>query len=330
SIAVGPSGTNAAGSVWIKWTDANNNVVIAGAPVTAFNAVGAFNAPETAPGPGGDFGSISVGPNGQVMVAYQNNASGTGPDTVKANIDPDGLGPAGLGNLIVPTSTNVGGFSPIPPQPSRTIDAEPKLAYDRSGGAHNGRVYLAYVDRANTFSPDTDIFVRYSDNDGATWSAPVRVNDDSVGNGQSQLQPAIAVDQTSGNVAITWYDARNSGAADNTVQVFGSLSSDGGVTWLPNVQISTGTIDATVSGAGFFNLGDYDTMAFVNGVFYRSWADNSNSTGDNPAGSLNTFDTYTAAVTVGGSSVGKAGDWNTLKIDQYANNANFDVASEKE
>src|SRR5690606_29057591 len=83
SIAVGPSGTGAAGSVWIKWTDASNSVVVAGAPVTGFSAVGAFIAPETAPGPGGDFGSITVGPNGQVMVAYQNNASGNGPDTVK-------------------------------------------------------------------------------------------------------------------------------------------------------------------------------------------------------------------------------------------------------
>jgi hypothetical protein len=47
-----------------------------------------------------------------------------------------------------------------------------------------------------------------------------------------------------------------------------------------------------------FDFGDYDKMDFANGVFYRTWADNSNSTGDNPDGT-NALDIYTAAVTVG-------------------------------
>jgi methionine-rich copper-binding protein CopC len=47
-----------------------------------------------------------------------------------------------------------------------------------------------------------------------------------------------------------------------------------------------------------FDFGDYDKMDFANGVFYRSWADNSNSTGDNPDGT-NALDIYTAAVSVG-------------------------------
>src|SRR5438034_792714 len=104
--------------------------------------LGAFNAPEIAPGPGGDFGSIAIGPSGQVLVDYQNNASGNGPDTIKTNLDPDGLGPVGFNPVLVATTTNVGGFSPIPPQPARTIDAEGNLSWDRSGGPHNGRAYL--------------------------------------------------------------------------------------------------------------------------------------------------------------------------------------------
>jgi hypothetical protein len=53
--------------------------------------------------------------------------------------------------------------------------------------------------------------VRSSDDDGTTWSSPVRVNDDSLGNGKSQFLPAVAADYTTGNVAVTWYDTRNSG-----------------------------------------------------------------------------------------------------------------------
>src|SRR5262249_10234644 len=37
---------------------------------------------------------------------------------------------------------------------------------------------------------------------------------------------------------------------------------------------------------------------FRSGVFYRSWADNSNSTGDNPNGTLNALDIYTAKVSI--------------------------------
>ena len=65
SIAVGPSGqVGVPGSVWISVTNSANQIVAAGAPVTGFDLVGAFNAPQVAPGPGGDFGSIAIGPTG--------------------------------------------------------------------------------------------------------------------------------------------------------------------------------------------------------------------------------------------------------------------------
>jgi hypothetical protein len=301
SIAFGPSG--AAGipeAVWISVnTGANNDIVAAGAPVMGFDNVGAFSAPVALTGSSpGDFGSIAVGPDGQVMVNYQNLTTTDGPDTILANLDPDGLGPNPFGSAFAITNTNVGGHAPIPAQPGRTIDAEGNLAWDRSGGPHNGRVYLVYVDRPSTSSDNTNIFVRYSDDNGATWSAPVAV--DPIGNGKSQLQPAIAVDQTTGNVAVTWYDTRNSGPANNTTQVFGSVSLDGGATWLPAVQISTGTSNASAvdeSPPSPFDYGDYDLMDFSHNVFYRSWADNSNSTGNNPDGT-GALDIYTAEVRV--------------------------------
>jgi hypothetical protein len=295
SIAVG------ANSVWVSFANDSNQIVAAGAPVTGLGVVGAFSALQVAPGTGGagnfgDFGDIAVGPSGQVAVVYQNNFSGNGPDTIRFNLDPDGLGPMGFGAQSIVTTTNVGGFTPIPAQPNRTIDAEGNLAWDVSGGPHNGRLYLVYTDRSSTASADTDIFVRFSDNNGTTWSSPVRVNDDTVGNGKSQFLPAIAVDQSTGNVAVTWYDTRNSSASNNTTQVFGAVSIDGGATFSPNVQISAGTSNASAVDSPF-DYGDYDKMTFANGMFWRTWADNSNSTGDNPNGT-SALDIYTAKVTV--------------------------------
>jgi hypothetical protein len=293
SIAVGPSGVSGVPeAVWVTYTS-GGGVFAAGAPVMGFDSVGAFITPESAPGPGGDYGDISVGPNGEVLIDYQ-SSSGNGPDTIRINLDPDGLGPQGFRPYSVATNTNVGGFSPIPAQSTRDIDAEANLAWDRTGGPFNGRVYMVYTDRPSTSSADTDIYVRYSDDDGATWSSRVRVNDDPVGNGKSQFNPAISLDPITGDIAVTWYDTRESSSANNTAEVWGTISEDGGNTFLPNVKISQGMTNAVAVDNGF-DFGDYDKMSFYNGVFYRTWADSSNSAGGNPDGRL---DIYTAQVTV--------------------------------
>jgi hypothetical protein len=257
------------------------------------NSISAAQAPTV----NGDFGDIVVGPAGQMAVTYQNNGSGVGPDTIRYALDADGTGPGGFAGVVNATSTQVGGFAPIPAQPSRTIDAEPGLAWDRSGGPFNGRLYLMYTDRPSTASNDTDIYVRYSNDNGSTWSSPVRVNDDPPGNGKSQFLPKVALDQTSGYLAVCWYDCRNS-AGNNTAEFWATISTDGGQTFLPNVKVSTGTSSAIVAAVGSFNFGDYTGLAFHGGTFYPCWADNSNSTGDNPGGTLGTLDVYTARVTV--------------------------------
>lgn len=285
SIAVG------ANSVWVTFTDSLNRIVAAGASVIG-SVVSAFSALQIAPGSGGDFGDIAISPTGKVAVVYQNNGSGQGPDTVKFNLDANGLGAGGFGAQSIVTATNVGGFDFIPAQAGRSIDSEANLAYDRSGGVHNGRLYMVYVDEIGNESNNTDIFLRYSDDDGLTWSAPIRVNDDATT--RSQFNPAIAVDQTTGNVAITWYDARNS-TTNTRAQIFGTVSDNSGGSFFSNVQISTGTSDAAL--AGTFNFGDYDKMDFASGKFWRTWADNSNSTGDNPDGTFGNPDMYTAMVT---------------------------------
>jgi hypothetical protein len=284
SIAVGK------GSVWVSFANSSNVINATGALVSGLGTVGAFGPLEAAQS--GDFGDIAIGPSGQVAVVYQNNGSGAGPDFIRFNLDANGLGPGGFGPQSAVTTTNVGGFRAIPAQPTRTIDAEANLGWDIAGDLYNGRLYMVYTDAPSVTSNDTNIFLRYSNNDGATWSSAVRVNDDATLN--SQFNPAIAVDQSTGNVAVTWYDARNS-SNNNTVQVFGAVSTDGGLTFSPNFQISTGTSSPSVDPG--FDFGDYDKMTFANGSLWRTWADNSNSTGNNPDGTAK-LDIYTARVTV--------------------------------
>ena len=185
------------------------------------------------------------------------------------------------------------------------MDAEVGLAWDRSGAPHNGRVYAVYTKEQRNESDDMDIYVRYSDDNGATWSAGVRVNDDNTRN--SQFLPKISLDQTTGNIAVVWYDSRNDqgtgGAGDtdgipNTdAQLWGAFSTNGGTSFTPNLQISAGTSNSHDSG-NHIDYGDYSGVSFFGGVAHPAWSDNSNSTGNNPDGALHQLDIYTAAVPV--------------------------------
>ena len=253
----------------------------------------------------GSFGDIAVGQNGQVLTTYQDNIPTEGPSTIWTNLDPDGFGPAGFGDARAATATNVGGFDYIPPQARRSVDAEAGLAYDRTGGPHRGRVYLVYTDEQPNESDNTDIWVRHSDDNGATWSAPVRVNDDAGIN--SQFNPHIAIDQATGLIAVGFHDARNdlgtggsgdtNGIPNDDAQYFVAVSRDAGASFSANVQVSAGTSNAEAAHNGV-QYGDYTGLGFAGGIIHPAWADNSDSAGGNPDGALDRFDVYSAAITV--------------------------------
>jgi len=275
-----------------------------GAPVTGFGQVGSFFAGEVVPGTNNcTYGDVAIGPAGQVMQVCSLTESGQGGGKLFVNVDADGLGPAGFGDRIFVTATHVGGFDFIPAQPDRSVDAEPGLAWDRTGGAHNGRVYLVYTLEQKNESDNMDIYVRYSDDNGATWSEGKRVNDDATVN--SQFLPKIALDQTTGNITVVWYDARNdlgtggpgdtNGLPNDDAQFWGAFSTDGGASFSPNIQISAGTSNSHDSGNSI-DYGDYTGLSFYGGIAHPAWADNSNSAGTNPDGALHQLDIYTAAV----------------------------------
>ncbi|MDB5321979.1 MAG: hypothetical protein JWN40_3610 [Phycisphaerales bacterium] len=301
TVVTGPN------SVWVVFRGSDGKVFAAGARVTAgLGKVGKFGPLEEIPGSAtGNYADIAVGPRGQVLVTYQTDSDSDAATTIFANLDPDGLGPRGFGPAIPVTPTNVGGFDLIPAMGFRGIDAEAGLAWDRSGRPYTGRVYLVYTDEHPFASDDTDIFVRHSDDNGKTWSPPVRVNDDATRN--SQFLPRIAIDQTTGNVAVTWHDSRNDlgkggpgdtdGVPNDDAQFYASVSTDGGRTFLSNVRLSAGTSNAP-DAQNSVGYGDYAGLDFYAGKFYPAWADNSNSTNDNPDGALQTLDVYTTQVTV--------------------------------
>jgi BNR/Asp-box repeat len=298
-----PTITTGSGQVWVVF-NAGGPMYATGAPVTGFGQVGQFFVGEVVPGTNNcTYGDVAIGPAGQVMQVCTLTESGQGGGKLFVNVDSDGLGPAGFGDRIFVASSHVGGFDFIPAQPDRSVDAEPGLAWDRTGGPHTGRVYLVYTLEQQNESDNTDIYLRYSDDNGATWSAAKRVNDDATTN--SQFLPKIALDPTSGKVAVVWYDARNdpgSGGSGDTdglpnddAQFWGTFSSDAAASFSSNIQISAGTSNSHDSGNGI-DYGDYTGLSFYGGIAHPAWSDNSNSTGTNPNSALHQLDIYTAAV----------------------------------
>jgi hypothetical protein len=302
SISVGPN------SVWVSYTSYPSAVVQAsGASVSGLGTFGSFTDPESVPTSDGrgNYGDTAVGPDGQVMVIYQDQTNGQGGSRIYTASDPDGFGTSGFTSPRLLARSRVGGFDYIAAQPHRSVDAESSLAWDRSGGQHNGRVYAIWTQEMKNESDNMDIMFQYSDDNGATWTAAVKLNDDVTLN--SQFNPAIALDQTTGYAAVSWYDARGDlgaggagdtdGVPNDDAQIWATYSKDGGTSFAPNFQVSEGT--SNVNGAeSFFDYGDYTHAAFESGTFYPAWSDNSNSTGDNPDGTLHQLDLYTAEVVI--------------------------------
>ncbi len=132
------------------------------------------------------------------------------------------------------------------------IGSMPSVAMDRLG-----RLYVAWADRA---TGDANVLVSRSDDGGATWLAPVRVNDGTAGD---QWMPSLAVDAR-GVVHAAWMDGRTGAWA-----VEYANSTDGGRTWSANVRVSTAETPLS-----FTRPGDYLGLAVdANGTAYVAWTD---------------------------------------------------------
>jgi hypothetical protein len=256
AIATGPGCAANEKAVWLAWTN-GLQIKAAGAPVLALGNVGAFTNPEVVnppvppPPPPNQYATarIAVGPIGQVMVAFCRVAN-PGDTTVPiyTNVDDSGLHALGFRAAATPVATTTVVQNPNPPhfpipaQPKLGIMVQVNLAWDRSGNyiaAPNGRVHLIYTYWFG--GADTDIAYTRSDNAGAAWSAWTNP----WPNPSSQFLPAIAVDQSNGDVAVVWLDARNDPTNNVKVQLFAVASGDGGANWLGPYPVAQGQSDAT-------------------------------------------------------------------------------------
>lgn len=135
------------------------------------------------------------------------------------------------------------------------------VAVDRSGGSTNNNVYVVASVLPTGASNGTDVMFARSTDGGQTFSAPQRINDDPINHNKWHIfgTPSVA---PSGRIDVVWLDSRN--AANNIdMQLFYSYSTDGGVTWAPNIAVSN-SFNPQAGYPSNNKIGDYITIVSDN------------------------------------------------------------------
>jgi subtilisin-like proprotein convertase family protein len=159
------------------------------------------------------------------------------------------------GGPIFPVPIQAAATSPYPVKPpsspDRGIAPTFSAVVDNTLGSfslYQGRMYLAFTNNGagDTNGTNSDIFLITSDDGGASWQSRGRLNQDSAGDNFSegnrqQFMPSLAIDQTTGTLVATWYDARND-AANARVSRYIATSTDGGVSWSPETYLNASLI----------------------------------------------------------------------------------------
>ena len=213
---------------------------------------------------------IRVGLNGEVYVCWANNV-GNGPETqcAFAKSTDGGVTFTGTNNAFAMNGLLVfnNGYTPY----GIRMNSFPRIDVDKSGGPRNGWIYIVTSQRNLAPAIDDDIIMHRSTDGGTTWSAGIRVNQDTPGNGKKQFFNAIRVDEN-GGVNIVYYDNRNTAA--DSAEVMVSRSVDGGNSWTDIVVSHRFRPKAiTLSGIATGYAGDYIGITSGNNKIWPIWMD---------------------------------------------------------
>jgi hypothetical protein len=157
---------------------------------------------------------------------------------------------------------------PLPHCSYRTPDMT-ALAVDMSETETGGSLYVTWADYS---SGDADVLLSYSHDGGSSWEGPVRVNNDTEGNGADQFFPTVAV-SAEGWVHVSFYDRRQD-PNDTMLEYWWAMSFDGGVGFAVNIPMSNTSFDGAWSRPDTNDfIGDYTNIVANNETVAAVWCD---------------------------------------------------------
>lgn len=235
----------------------------------------------------------AVGPDGTVYLAwergflsplYGQGGAGVYPQIVASVSTDNG---ASWSPRVLVSDICAGALLPPAGYNRDSTNEFPRIAVAQNG-PYRGRVYIVYQDcqlanggtQAETGgfgNQDTDIYLSFSDDKGATWSSPTLVAGGA--DGLIQFWPTVSI-QPGGNLDITYYESEE---VDGTslVDLYWAQSIDGGETFESPVRVTEVTTDWGATATNIIpNFGDYNTAVSAGNRLFATWADGRNGVPD--------------------------------------------------
>ena len=199
------------------------------------------------------WGTTSVGPDGELYVSgvsFYVAKSSNAWNSLQTPVF-DFVSNVNLGGAIRPGSG---------PNPGGLL-GQAWVATDHSESSTRGNVYLMCSIQPAFGSDPLDVMFSRSTDGGLTWSSPIRINDDPEEAGNWQWFGTMSV-APNGRIDIVWNDTRNH-LSGYTSELYYSFSTDGGLTWSANVQVSP-SFNPNIGYPNQNKLGDYYDMVSDN------------------------------------------------------------------
>lgn len=198
------------------------------------------------------WGTNAVGPDGELYIVGA-QLSGVGHLILRSdNADDDQAVPSFP--LAQPIDLGGNTTSGGAPNPGGLL-GQVWVDVDRSGGAGDGYVYVL----ASVVPPGgdpLDVHLIRSLDGGVNWSAPLRVNDDPIGNGAYQWFGTMSV-APNGRIDVVWNDTR--GGTATISQLYYAYSINQGVSFSSGIPVSP-PFDSTLGHPQQNKIGDYYQM----------------------------------------------------------------------
>ena len=212
--------------------------------------------------------NIQTGPNGEVYVIFSiYDGWPTDESAIGLARSLDG------GATFTPATriiSNIKGIRNTGVSKNQRVNSFPSAAVDLA----NGNIYVTWtncgVPGVNS-GADRDIYMIRSENQGTTWTTPIRVNQDPIGMGKKHYFPWITCDPETGALSTIFYDDRNVGGSQ--CEVYCANSFDGGDTW-EDFKVSDVAFTPTpIPGLAGSYMGDYLGISARGGKVYPVWCD---------------------------------------------------------
>ncbi len=153
-----------------------------------------------------------------------------------------------------------GGWTQFVPGVGR-CNGMPVTKVDTGNSKYSGTIYINWTDQRNGKN-NTDVFIIKSNDEGNTWSVPIKVNQDNTIS--HQFFTWMDVDPVSGYIYIVYYD--RSRYKNNRTEVVLAISKDGGKSFSNEIISKKPFIPVSDI---FF--GDYTNISAYNGIVRPIW-----------------------------------------------------------